>query len=108
MANVADRRGMSKTAPVALFSELRDRLRHRGDTLTCQEIVEIVTDYLEGALASGERERFERHLRTCADCVAYVEQSRRTSALLGHVAAEPPSDATKAALLDAFRDFHRD
>jgi anti-sigma factor RsiW len=99
---------MSKTAPVALFSELRDRLRHRGDTLTCQEIVELVTDYLEGALAPREHDRFERHLRTCADCVAYVQQSRTAAAALGHVAPEPPNETTKTALLDAFRDFHRE
>ena len=68
----------------------------------------MVTDYLEGALSPGEQERFERHLRTCADCVAYVEQSRSAAAALGHVAPEPPSAPTKAALLDAFRDFHRD
>jgi len=99
---------MSKTAQVTLFSELRDRLRHRGDTLTCQEIVELVTDHLEGALVPPVSERFERHLRTCPDCVAYVEQTRQAAATLGHVAPEPPGEATRAALLDAFRDFHRD
>jgi anti-sigma factor RsiW len=105
---MADRRGMSKTAHVALFSELRDRLRHRGDTLTCQEIVEMVTNYLEGALGHAEQERFERHLRTCADCVAYVEQTRRAAATLGRVEPAAPDESTKAALLEAFRDFHRD
>jgi anti-sigma factor RsiW len=93
---------------VALFSELRDRLRHHGDTLTCQAAVELVTDYLEGALDVSDRARFERHLRTCPDCVTYVEQVRRTAETLGRVQPEPPTGDTRAALLDAFRDFHRD
>ncbi len=76
--------------------------------MTCQEIVELVTEYLEGALSPAAHERFERHLRTCADCVAYVEQTRRAAAALGHVAPQPPDDTTKAALLEAFRNFHRD
>jgi anti-sigma factor RsiW len=98
----------SKTADVALLTELRARFRHRGDTLTCQATVELVTDYLEGALDLGERSRFERHLRTCPDCVVYVEQTRRTAETLGRVEPEPPTGHTRAALLDAFRDFHRD
>ncbi len=98
---------MSKTAHVTVFSELRARLRHRGDTLTCQATVELVTDYLEEALDSTQRARFERHLRTCPDCVAYVEQTRRAAAVLGRVEPEPPTGPTRAALLDAFRDFHR-
>jgi anti-sigma factor RsiW len=99
---------MSKTTEVTLFAELYDRLRHRGDRLTCEATVELVTDYLEGALDTGERARFERHLRTCPDCVAYVEQMRRTAETLGHVQPEAPTGATRAALLEAFRDFHRD
>jgi anti-sigma factor RsiW len=99
---------MSKTAPVALLSDLRARLRHRGDALTCQATVELVTDYLEDSLEAPVRARFERHLRTCPDCVAYVEQTRRTAETLGRVQPEPPAGPTRAALLEAFRDFHRD
>ena len=46
------------------------------DDITCRELVELVTDYLEGALAPADRARFEEHLEICDACVAYVEQIR--------------------------------
>ena len=74
--------------------------------LACRELVELVTDYLEGALPSGERERFEAHLGECEGCDAYVEQVRATIRLAGRAAAleEPPETAS---LLAMFRDFRR-
>lgn len=99
---------MRQTVPVRLLNELRDIVRHRGDRLTCQQAVELVTEYLEGAMTPPTRACFERHLRTCPHCVAYVEQVRRTADVLGHVQPVPPTGATRDALLDAFRDFDRD
>ena len=74
--------------------------------LTCQELVELVTDYLEGTLPEGERARFDEHLAECPGCDAYVEQMRTTVRLAGateRLQERPEMDA----LLAAFRDFHR-
>jgi hypothetical protein len=90
------------------LSELRARLRHRRDSLRCDEAVELVTEYLEDAMQPALRERFERHLRACGPCVRYVDQVRRTVDVLGHVHPEPPTGPTREALLDAFRDFRRE
>ena len=49
--------------------------------MTCQELVELVTDYLEGALPGGERERFEAHLAVCPGCQTYLTQVQSTIAL---------------------------
>src|SRR4051812_45684181 len=46
--------------------------------LTCRELVELVTDYLEDALGAGDRARFEAHLRACEGCSAYLGQMRST------------------------------
>lgn len=53
--------------------------------MTCQELVELVTDYFEGALPPDERERLEAHLDSCGDCVAYVGQMRTTTAIIGRL-----------------------
>ena len=74
--------------------------------LACRELVELVTDYLEDALPSRERERFEAHLAECDACDAYVEQVRATIRLAGRAAAlEEPGDT--AALLEMFRGYRR-
>ncbi len=71
--------------------------------LTCREIVQLVTDYLEGALPPAEREAFERHLDACDGCRAYLEQMRETVRLTG--AIELPAEGTplRDELLRAFR-----
>jgi anti-sigma factor RsiW len=56
-------------------------LRRRD--LVCQQAVELVTDYLEGALSRRERRRFEAHIRACPNCAAYVEQIRLTIRMTG-------------------------
>jgi anti-sigma factor RsiW len=75
--------------------------------LTCRELVELVTDYLDGALDAGERARFEAHLGACTHCTAYVEQFRLTIAVAGTVEPEALPPAAERALLDAFRDWKR-
>ena len=74
---------------------------------TCREVVEIVTEYLEGTLALEELEALEQHLAGCNGCTAYVEQIRAVIRVAGSDApgAVPPELA--ASLLDAFRDFRR-
>jgi anti-sigma factor RsiW len=74
-------------------------------TIACQQLVELVTDYLEGSLGWRTRRRFERHLAACDGCQRYVDQMRETLALLGTVPAESLSPEAQSTLLDAFRDF---
>jgi anti-sigma factor RsiW len=75
--------------------------------LTCRELVELVTDYLEGALSSSELARFERHLDFCMDCRDHVEQLRTTVALAGRVREFDLSPEAEASLLGAFRAWRR-
>ena len=56
--------------------------------LVCQQVVELVTDYLEGALTRSQRRRFEAHLADCEHCSEYLEQMRATIALTGQLRAE--------------------
>ena len=73
--------------------------------LTCQELVELVSDYLEHALPPAERARFEHHLTICPGCATYVEQFRKTIALTGTLREEDlPSDA-RNELLEQFRNW---
>ena len=74
--------------------------------LTCRELVELVTDYLDGALAASERARFEAHLAACEGCDRYLEQIRRTVALARRTRAREDVPEL-AALLTAFREFRR-
>jgi anti-sigma factor RsiW len=71
--------------------------------LTCKELVELVTDYLEGALSPADRARFDEHLATCPYCRTYVEQMRQTIRALGHLPEETiPAEALEE-LLARFR-----
>ena len=73
--------------------------------LTCLELVELVTAYLEGDLTSGERKRFDAHLAACDGCTMYVEQMRRTIELTGTLRVDDLSREGEDALRRAFRDW---
>jgi anti-sigma factor RsiW len=73
--------------------------------LTCHEVVELVTDYLEGALADEARRRVEEHLSGCEGCTRYLAQMRDTIRLTGMLTEEQIPDEQKVALLDAFRGW---
>lgn len=75
--------------------------------LSCQQVVELVTDYLEGRLSRRDRRRFEQHLSACDGCTAYVEQMRITLRALGSLEEKDISKRAKAELMTAFRDFKR-
>jgi anti-sigma factor RsiW len=75
------------------------------EELTCQELVELVSDYLEGRLDRHERARFERHLTECEGCRAYLEQMRHTIFLLGSLTADSLEGDAKERLVAAFRDW---
>ena len=74
--------------------------------MSCQEMVELVTDYLEDALSPEERTRFEHHLGICDGCEEYVEQMRRTIRALGRLPEDSISRDARDRLLAAFRDWH--
>jgi anti-sigma factor RsiW len=74
--------------------------------LTCQELVELVTDYLEGALPARERRAVEHHLAQCDGCAAYLEQMRETRRLTGALRPDDVPEAGIDALLAAFRAHH--
>lgn len=73
--------------------------------LDCQELVELVTAYLDGALSGADKARFEQHLGLCKGCAHYVDQFRTTIRLLGELPVESISPAVQSALLEAFRGW---
>lgn len=75
--------------------------------MNCDEFVELVTAYLEGALSSADRVEFERHLRECLGCERYLEQFRVTIDLLGELPPRSLSPEVRDRLLEAFSDWHR-
>jgi hypothetical protein len=75
--------------------------------LTCQEFVELVTDYLEGALDEDTVRRFEEHMDLCQGCETYLSQMKETASRLGEIPVESLSPETQETLLSAFRDFRR-
>jgi anti-sigma factor RsiW len=74
--------------------------------ISCQELVELVTDYLEGALSEAEVARFERHIEPCANCKVYLEQMRTTISLTGRLEPTGLSPAALSELIRAFRDWN--
>ena len=77
------------------------------EPISCQEVVELVTDYLEGAMSPDDVARFDHHLSLCEGCVFYVEQIRMTIAAVGRAGVEDVPPETRDDLLAAFRDFKR-
>jgi anti-sigma factor RsiW len=77
-----------------------------GRDLTCRELVELVTEYLEDRLPPAERERFEEHLAICDGCQAYVDQMRDTLRALDRLPEERLSGGAREALMGAFREWH--
>jgi anti-sigma factor RsiW len=79
--------------------------RRDEDPLVCREFVELVTEYLEGALPDSERARFEAHLAECDGCTGYLEDMRRLVGSLHEAPDSPPDPETRETLLRAFRDL---
>lgn len=76
--------------------------------LSCQEIVELVTDFIEDAMSAEERRRFEHHLSYCPGCVAYVEQISDTIRATGTLPSEETlAPELRAALVEQFRHWQR-
>jgi anti-sigma factor RsiW len=75
--------------------------------LTCKEVVEIVTDYLEGSLNPEDRRRFEAHLEDCGGCRTYLEQMRQTIRALGRLPEQSVSIEVQEILVHTFRDWKK-
>jgi len=75
------------------------------DHLSCQEVVELVTDYLDGALSAEEASLFEQHLNFCDGCIWYVDQIRTTVDAVGEVHEDDIAPEAKDRLMTAFRHW---
>ncbi len=71
--------------------------------LVCQEMVELITDYLEGALSRAQRRRFERHIAGCEHCAEYLEQMRTTIRLTGRLQVEDLTPEMREEFSDLYR-----
>jgi anti-sigma factor RsiW len=84
---------------------LRRRRKNRLPEMPCQELVEVITDYLEGALPEEDRIRFEEHLKGCPHCREYVAQFERTIRAVGVVRESELEPEVRAGLMEAFRGW---
>ena len=73
------------------------------EEMTCRELVEVITDYIEGTLPEHDRRRFEQHLGECPGCVNYLEQMGETIQALGELPEESIQPQAREELLRAFR-----
>lgn len=73
--------------------------------MNCRQVVELMTDYLEGALSSVEHSRFEDHIAGCDGCRAYLAQLRMTRKIMGRLGDEPVPQAIEKELLEAFSSW---
>ena len=82
--------------------------RRRSSELACVEFVEVVTDYLDGAMAVSDRERFEAHFAACPNCHRYFEQLQVTMRITGRLRTDDVdalAPAARAELLAAFQEY---
>jgi anti-sigma factor RsiW len=75
--------------------------------LTCKELVELITEYLEGNMSQDEKLRFESHLATCSGCTNYLEQMRKTILITGKLREESLLPGQKQDLITLFRDWKK-
>ena len=74
-------------------------------SITCRQLVDLVTEYLEGTLAPGDHARFESHISRCDGCSAYLDQMRKTVTMTGKLREEDLTPSMRDGLLGAFRDW---
>ena len=93
------------------MTSIWQRIRGRGSGepgLTCIQVVELVTSYLEGGLSEADRARVDAHLTACDGCTNYLDQIRVTIAVVGRVHEDDLSAETRAGLLAAFQEWSHD
>ena len=74
---------------------------------SCQQIVEAVTDYLEGGLATEERIAFERHVVICPPCRGYLSQMRHMTRIAGSLSEDDLAPGVRQDLMEAFADWKK-
>lgn len=79
-----------------------------SDQMSCQELVELVTDYLEGRLPEQQRLKFEDHLSWCPPCITYIDQIKSVGRLASRLKERDVPAPVKDALLEAFRHWKSD
>jgi len=84
---------------------MRMRIRLARRDLVCQQVVELVTDYLEGALSQSARHRFEAHLAGCPHCMEYLAQLRVTIELTGRLRPEDLTEPMRADMIALYRGW---
>jgi Putative zinc-finger len=82
--------------------------RTRAAPLSCQEFVELVTDYLEGAMSRAQRRRFEAHVASCDGCTIYIEELRAVHEQAGRIEVSDLPPESEAKLLEAFSAWRSD
>jgi predicted anti-sigma-YlaC factor YlaD len=85
-----------------------DRIRRRPAPIPCQELVELVTDYLEGTLPARDQARLDAHLSACEACTMYIEQMKETLRIMGAIEPEQVSDAAYSELSAVFAAWKAD
>jgi hypothetical protein len=75
------------------------------DKMSCKELVELVTEYLEGTLPQADRRRFDEHIRDCPYCTRYIDQMRIVIRTLGRLEEDSLPPEKMGELLDAFRGW---
>ena len=91
------------------MSFLSGLLRFRSPAeLPCQQVVEMVTDYLEGAMSAADRRRLDHHLDGCPDCTEYLAQIRETIRLAGRVTPDDLTPEMRTELTDLYRRWRNE
>ncbi|MDT7044241.1 anti-sigma factor family protein [Candidatus Nitronereus thalassa] len=92
-----------------MSNELKGQIMHyMAGNFSCQDLVNLMTDFLEGSLSFSERLRFQIHLGFCRGCRAYLSQMKTTIRTLGQLPAEPIPDDIREELLKRFRTWKKE
>jgi anti-sigma factor RsiW len=83
-------------------------LLRRREGLVCQQVVELVSDYLEGNLSRSDRRRFEAHIRHCPNCTNYLEQMRATIRATGALHTDDLSPEVQREFTELFHRWRDD
>jgi len=84
------------------------KLRFLRREIVCQQAVELVTDYLDGALSRADRRRFEAHLAGCPNCTEYLAQMRATIELTGGITADDLTQHMQDEFIELYRQWRAD
>jgi anti-sigma factor ChrR (cupin superfamily) len=78
-----------------------------GDPVSCQQVVDLVTEYLEGGLETGDRVAFERHVAICPPCRGYLSQIRAVTRVAGTLREDDLPLSVRENLLDSFAEWKK-